>query len=100
MTDVPLRPALSAEAAEKLAWQPVKQRINRLLTETEKLYVSHQVELYRGKVVDSPTNPTTLSSRALAELESYVQALSNVTNQPDPNRLQWPEKPKILNSLS
>jgi hypothetical protein len=70
---------LDAEIAQQ--WQAVRQTRDQLLSHTDWRYLRHASESRLGLV----------TSDNIMQLDTYTQALRDVTKQPDPYAIVWPE---------
>ncbi len=77
-------------------WKTIREKRDKLIVETDGLYLRHHRELRNGKIADDTNNPTTLSSEQLSELDVYVQVLADIPQAySNPDDVIWPEKPTL-----
>ena len=69
--------------ANRLAtkWQEVRELRNKKITEVEWRIARHQSEQRLG---------IPLTESSIQHIDTYIQALRNITNQQDPDNIQWP----------
>lgn len=64
----------------ELLWEGVRNKRDRLINGFEWRYNRHQREVRLGL---TPTDD-------ISKLDEYMQALADITKQPDPSNIQWP----------
>lgn len=74
--DIPV--SVIQESYDNQEWARIRNKRNKLIAETDSVYLRHGREIRNGKIVDDKTNPTTLSGAQLLELDTYTQELADI----------------------